>query len=170
MLLEYEREQAMRAMIMPVLYQLPLVFIYVVFNKRLALDKNWGSYYRHWVGGIIIPSLIQYIYILFGAIVFEVLELEAEVEASPPFNGCLAANFTVAECRNWVGPNTSTASSVHLALGDAPDLFRNFDYAGSAFFSFTLITTIGIIGFDAGTWGARGLSLASGGLTASLVF
>jgi hypothetical protein len=151
MLLGYEVGNAVHQLIFaPLPFNIILISIYCFYPKVLTV-KYWGHFYKHFVGGIVLPGFIQWLYILFGAIILEALEMEAEEDANSDFMRCVGnGNFTREQCRNWVpfGDGYSTDPSDELlamtdVLGMAPARWRNWDIFGACFFCFTIISTVG---------------------------
>lgn len=161
------------ALLQPLGGNLVIVAVYVAFGYKrinewsaLKIGKEPANhlthYMRYFIGGIMLPGLIQYVYLVLGAFIFEYLELEAEENANADFTRCLT-NFTRTECRQWE-PNITDAgkagtvdlATMHSVIGEPSDYpWRNFDLPGGIFFCFTLTTTIGYGTFSPQTAGGR---------------
>lgn len=164
MLLAAERAYALEHAILPLTYQVPGMLCYLYLRSKVEAQRRrpklW-HYLQKMVGGVVIPSAIQWIYMMIGALIFEGLELPNEEEQNGEFQRCLAANFSIADCRTWSPMNakvnsTALGEALYTALGDPAEYpWRNFDFLGSTFFCFTLITTIGYGTFAPATRGGR---------------
>ena len=148
----------------PALAQATLVLVWVLasanFKAKLVGHPFWGPHWKYFVGGMMLPGLVQWVYILIGALIFEAIEMANEEDGNADFSRCLT-NYTRAECRAWVPLVGEEAqpeleqSAMYAALGDPGSPWRNFDMYGSAFFCFTLITTIGYGTFAPATTGGK---------------
>jgi hypothetical protein len=189
MLLSYERLPVFCTYVLPVAIWVP--FLVLVYCKPHVKDgKYLGHLFKWLIGGVVKPSVIQFAFVSFGALVLEGLEASAEEDDNLAFMRCMGSsevllqqtsatdytvlerddrNFTRDDCREWTPTNFSSLyfngdqlgdgtqrAAVLSVLGEPPEFpWRNFDFYGSAFFCFTIITTIGYGTFAPRTTGGK---------------
>ena len=105
---------------------------------------------------VVKPSVIQFAFVSFGALVLEGLEASAEEDDNPAFMRCMGddRNFTRDNCREWTPTNFSALyfdgdqlgdgtqrAAVASVLGEPPEFpWRNWDLCGAGTAAFVAAT------------------------------
>ena len=148
--------------LVPIIF-LPAVVVQMWFGQERLLTffpkEKHGAFWPLFLTGVIVPSVMQYVLVVCGALIMEALEQSNEEDGNSEFRRCLAANFSRDEWApssfteaGWEARNTS----LNAVLGDPAEFpWRNWDIFGSCFFCFTIVTTIGYGTFGPATQGGR---------------
>lgn len=151
--------------LVPIIF-LPAVVVQMWFGQERLLrffpKEKHGAFWPLFLTGVIVPSVMQYVLVVCGALIMEALEQSNEEDGNSEFRRCLAANFSRDECRSWTPASFTEAgwearnTSLNAVLGDPAEFpWRNWDIFGSCFFCFTIVTTIGYGTFGPATQGGR---------------
>ena len=156
MLFAYERGEILMSTFSGVFFSL-LATLFLYTNPKIKQHKTWGNFYTWYVEGLAAPCVAIFFFLILGALALEALEATAEEDGNPKFVRCLE-HFPRGECREWK-PRALDDSAENLArielLGEPEFPWRNWDFFGGLFFSFTIVTTIGYGTFGPASAGGK---------------